>query len=58
MASKKVVETIYGKHYKYEIVEKSGVFSTKYYVRKGDGSIAASSFSSLKAAVEWAKEQG
>jgi hypothetical protein len=55
--SKKVVETVYSKHHKYEIVRDSGVLSTKYYVRKEDGSTAAGSFNSLKAAVEWAEEK-
>jgi len=56
MASRKVVETIYGKYSKYEIVRKSGVFSTKFYVRK-DGDVVSGTFSSLKAAVEWAKSK-
>lgn len=56
--SKKVVETVYGKHHKYEIVRDSGVLSTKYYVRKEDGSMASGKFSSLEAAVEWAEEKG
>lgn len=56
MASKKVVETVYGKHSKYEVVKHSGVLSTKYFVLK-DGSRASGNFSSLKAAVEWAEKK-
>lgn len=56
MASTKVVETVYGKYSKYEIVKKSGTFSTKFYVRK-DGDVASGKFSSLKAAVEWAEKK-
>lgn len=55
MATKKVVETVYGKYSKYEIVKKTSVLSTKFYVRK-DGDVATGKFSSLKAAVEWAEE--
>jgi len=54
--AKKIVETIYGKYSKYEIVKNSGVFSTKFYVRK-DGEVVTGSFSSLKAAVEWAEKK-
>jgi hypothetical protein len=57
MATKKVVETVYGKYSKYEIVKSSGVLSTKFYVRK-DGDVATGKFSSLKAAVEWAEKKG
>lgn len=56
MASKKVVETVYGKYSKYEIVKKSSAFSTKFYVRK-DGDVASGKFSSLKDAVEWAEKK-
>lgn len=55
MATKTVVETVYGKYSKYEIVRKSGVFTTKFYVRK-DGDVATGKFSSLNAAVEWAEK--
>lgn len=53
----KVVETVYGKYSKYEIVIDSGTFSTKFYVRK-DGKVVTGSFSSLKDAVEWAQKKG
>ena len=56
MGSKTVVETIYGKYSKFEIVKDSGVMSTKFYVRK-DGKPHRGSFSSLAAAVEAAKKE-
>jgi len=56
MATTKVVETIYGKHSKYEVVRKKTAFTTKYYVRK-NGDVATGSFKSLNSAVEWAKDQ-
>ena len=53
--SKEVVETIYGKHYKYEVVQETSTFgSPKYFVRCSDGSNSGT-FSSLSAAVEWAQ---
>jgi hypothetical protein len=55
MAQKKVVETVYGKYSKYEIVRKSKHFSTRFNVYK-DGSYETS-FKSLKAAVKWAEKK-
>lgn len=57
--SKEVVETIYGKSHKYEIVkDAAGVFSnSKYYIYK-DGNYHRGSFSTLSAAVEAAKKEG
>lgn len=54
MASKKVVETIYGKKSKYEVVRKSSAFSTTFYVKKDD-KVASGKFNSLAKAVEWAE---
>jgi hypothetical protein len=51
MAEKDVVETVYGKYYKYEIV-RDGV---KFY---RDGKYHRGSFSSLHDAVEAAKQEG
>jgi hypothetical protein len=58
-SGKDVVETIYGKYNKFEIVrEKGGVFtSTKFYIYKG-GKYHRGSFSSLRDAVEAAKQEG
>ncbi|MBV2137112.1 MAG: hypothetical protein KUF79_09915 [Candidatus Thiodiazotropha sp. (ex Ctena orbiculata)] len=59
MSSDKVVETVYGKHAKYEIVQKEGgVFgSSKYYVRK-NGSPHRGPYSSLRDAVAAAEKDG
>lgn len=52
--AKEVVETIYGKHDKYEVVKETSTFgSPKYYVRWPGGN--SGQFSSLSDAVEWAK---
>ena len=53
-----VVETFYGKHHKYTVVKSPGglLSSTTYYVHK-DGKPHRGSFSSLRAAVEAAKEE-
>ena len=56
--SKEVVETIYGKYYKYEVIKETRTLSSpKYYIRCSDGSTSGS-FSSLAKAVEWAREKG
>ena len=59
MSDLKVVETIYGKHHKFEIVkEPGGVFGdVKFYVRK-DGKPFKGSYSSLAAAVQAALQAG
>lgn len=57
MDDKRVVETIYGKYHKFEIVKDSGVFSTKFYIRR-DGEPYKGSYSSLAAAVQAAKDEG
>jgi len=58
MADKNLVETIYGKYHKFEIVKDSGgVFgSIKFYLHK-DGKPFKGSYSSLADAVEAANEE-
>lgn len=51
-----VIEVIYGKYSKYEVVKKSGLMSTDIVLRK-DGKFI-SSYSSVEAAVEAAKRKG
>lgn len=59
MSDKTVVETIYGKYHKFEIVkDPGGVFSgVKFYLWK-DGKPFKGSYSSLAAAVQAAKDEG
>jgi hypothetical protein len=57
MSAKPVVETIYGKYHKYEIVKDEGVFTTHFYIRR-DGKAFRGPYSSLSSAVEAAKEAG
>lgn len=56
--SDKVVETIYGKHNKYEIIQKPSTLieNTKYYIYK-DSKPYRGSFSSLRDAVDAAKSE-
>ncbi len=56
---KNVVETLYGKYNKYEIVKDPGglLTSTKFYIYR-DGAYHRGSFSSLAAAVEAVKREG
>lgn len=58
MAEKEVVETIYGKMSKYEIVkDPGGLFGDpKFYIRK-NGKPFKGSYSTLKAAVEAAQRE-
>jgi hypothetical protein len=57
MAKSEVVETVYGKYSKYEIVKKTSPFGDpKFYVHK-DGKPHRGSFSTLRAAVEAAQEE-
>jgi len=56
MPDKKVVETIYGRTSKYEVVKEISTFaSPKFYVRR-DGSPYKGSFSSLRSAVAAAQK--
>lgn len=59
MADYKLIETIYGKYHKFEIVkDPGGVFgSPKFYIRR-DGEPFKGSYSSLADAVNAAKAQG
>lgn len=59
MTDKEIVETIYGKHHKFEIVRDSGGLfrSINFYVRK-DGKPFKGSYSSLADAVDAAKKEG
>jgi hypothetical protein len=54
--SKEVIEVIYGKHLRYDIVRSTSFFDTKYYVRTSDGRMHGL-FSGLDRAVQWAHEQ-
>lgn len=59
MSEHKVVETIYGKYNRYEIVKYgSGVFSSPSFAIYKDGSIHKSGYSSLADAVQAAKRLG
>lgn len=59
MGNKEVVETIYGKHHKYEIVKDSGgVFGSIKFNIYRDGSYYKGSYSSLADAVAKAKQEG
>ena len=56
--SKEVVEVIYGKVHKYEVIRDKGlVFETKFYVHR-DGNSFKGPYSSLAKAVEVAKQAG
>lgn len=59
MAEKPIIETIYGKYHKFDIVKDSGgVFgSIKFYIHK-DGKPFKGAYSSLADAVEAAKDEG
>jgi hypothetical protein len=51
------VETIYGKHLKYEIIKETHTLgSPTYRVKSSDGKFSGN-FSSLGDAVQWAKEK-
>jgi hypothetical protein len=58
MSSDEVIETVYGKFAKYEIVKKTSVFgSPKFYIRK-NGSHHRGPYSTLGAAVKAAEDEG
>jgi hypothetical protein len=59
MSDKEVVETVYGKRHKYEIVKSSGglLTSTTFSIYR-DGQYHRGSFSSLKDAVAAANKEG
>lgn len=56
MADDEIVETICGKHHKYTIIKKRGIFSTEYYMRRDDKPYKGT-YRSLKDAVEAAKKE-
>lgn len=59
MAGKKVVETVYGKYHKYEIVKSpGGLISTIKFNIYRDGAYHKGSYSSLSDAVAAAKKLG
>ena len=56
MSKGEVIETVYGKYSKYEIIKEAGVWSTKFYLYK-DGKYHRGSYSSLRDAVEAAQKE-
>lgn len=56
MSEKPVVETIYGEFHKFDIVKDSGLWSTKFYIRK-DGKPFKGPYPALTRAVEAAKQE-
>lgn len=58
MSDDNIIETIYGKYHKYEIVKKAaGLLSNvEFYIRK-DGKPYKGPYNSLKVAVESAKKE-
>lgn len=56
MSDEEIVETIYGKHHKYTIIRKSGVFSAEYWMRRDDKPYKGT-YKTLKDAVEAAQEE-
>ena len=59
MSDKEVVETLYGKRHKYEIVrDTSSLFGSGKFNIYRDGAYFKGSYSSLSAAVEKAKKEG
>jgi hypothetical protein len=58
MADKKIIETFYGKHSKYEVVKSSGtVFSSSQYYIYKDGEQHSGGYNDLRKAVEAAKKE-
>ena len=57
MDEKDVVQTVYGKHHRYQIVKHPGALSNTTYTIYRDGSVYRGSFSSLKSAVEAAQAE-
>lgn len=54
--SKEVVEVIYGKHLRYDVIRSKSFFGKTYYVHMSDGRMHGS-FSGLDLPVQWAHEQ-
>lgn len=58
MATREVVEVIYGRFHKYEVVRRSGLLGgVSFYIRR-DGEPHRGPFSSLRAAVEAVRQEG
>lgn len=57
MTDEEIVETLYGKYSKFEIVKITSFLETKFYLRK-NGKPYKGSFSSLSGAVNAAREEG
>lgn len=58
MPDKTVIETIYGKHHKYDVLKESTVLGgIKFWIYK-DGKPHRGPFSDLRHAVEAAKQEG
>lgn len=54
MASQTIVETLHQKKSKFEIVKRSKIFRSEYFVKK-DGEVISYNFKSQEEAVEWAR---
>lgn len=52
-----VMETIYGKRSVFEVIKKSGLIKTEFYIYK-DGSYHRGSYNDLGKAVQVAKDEG
>jgi len=58
MSDKVVVEIVYGKYHKFEVVKASGLLSSPSFSIYRDGKYYKGSYDSLAAAVEAAKREG
>lgn len=58
MSSKVVMEIIYGKYHKYEVVKTTGPLSSPSFAIYRDGKYFKGSYESLAAAVEAARSEG
>jgi len=57
VTTRKVIETIYGRYHKYEVVRVDGTFSTEIVLYR-DGAYWKGTYSSVASAVEAAKKAG
>lgn len=57
MTDRKVIETVYGKHHKYEVVRVDRTFSTDIVLYR-DGEYWKGTYSTVAAAIEAAKKAG
>jgi hypothetical protein len=58
MSNKEVVEVIYGKYHKYEVVKTTSLLSSPSFSIYRDGKYFKGSYDSLAAAVEAARREG